>query len=189
MKKGISIKKIYRWEEILVKKAAAGDAVAMDLLVERYRPELQAKAMRLLQNSEDAHDVVQETFLKVHRKIHEFDTSRKFEPWLKTICHNACIDLIRSRRKHENLDAHEFMIPDRGPSLENKAEEARCASLLEEAIDRLPIRYREAIRLRLYSQMSVEAIAGTLGKPEGTIKSWLYRARTLLQNDPSLQTI
>jgi RNA polymerase sigma-70 factor (ECF subfamily) len=189
MKKGIATKKIYRWEEVLIKKAAAGDAVAMDLLVERYRPELQVKAMRLLQNSEDVHDVVQDTFLKVYRKIHEFDTSRKFEPWLKAICHNACIDLIRSRRRHENLDSHEFMLSDKSPGLENAAEQTRCASLLEEAIDRLPFRYREAIRLRIYSQMSVEAIAGKLGKPEGTIKSWLFRARHLLRNDPTLEAI
>ncbi len=58
--------------------------------------------------------------------------------------------------------------------------------LIVEAVSRLPERYRNIITMRHFDHMDVNEIAIALDKPEGTIKSWLYRARALLKKDLSV---
>jgi RNA polymerase sigma-70 factor (ECF subfamily) len=178
------MKKIVSWESHLILRAAEGDKVAFELLSDMYRPILMSQAMRMLRNADDAHDAVQDTLVKAFRAIKDFDSDRPLKPWLSRICQNCCVDAVRMRRRDgDSLDQHEYMLTDTGGEVDETAAGAIQQGQVVDAIQRLPDRYREIIVMRHFRHMDVMEIAEALHKPEGTIKSWLFRARALLKKD------
>jgi RNA polymerase sigma-70 factor (ECF subfamily) len=178
--------RILSWETHLVQRATAGEDVAFELLADLYRPTLTHLALRLLRNSDDANDAVQETFIKALRALKDFDHERPIKPWLCRICVNCCVDVARNR-KHvgASLDQYDYNLQD-PVALETTANGSFQQSAVVEAIQRLPDKYRKIIFMRHFRHMDVVEIANALNKPEGTVKSWLFRARTLLKKDLSV---
>jgi RNA polymerase sigma-70 factor (ECF subfamily) len=178
---------VLTWESHLILRAAAGDEEAFELLADIYRPVLTGLALRMLRNSDDANDAVQETLVKAFRAISDFDADRPLKPWLCRICTNCCVDTVRSRKRDgESLDQHEYMLADDGEHVEHSATGSIREGQVIAAIDRLPDKYRRIIVMRHFRHMDVNEIADELRKPEGTIKSWLFRARALLKKDLQL---
>jgi RNA polymerase sigma-70 factor (ECF subfamily) len=172
------------WEAHLIERAAAGESVAFELLADRYRNTLENLSMRMLRNSEDAKDAVQETLVKAFRAIGDFNRERPIKPWLCRICANCCIDIVRQRKKDgESLDQHDYMLQDDSTPMEERAYGAIRRKIILESISRLPDKYRTIILMRHFRHMDLNEIAAALNKPEGTIKSLLFRARTLLRKD------
>lgn len=171
------------WETHLIVRASEGDEEAFGLLVARHRPALAHLAMRMLRNPEDASDAVQDALLKAFRAIRNFDPERPLRPWLCRICSNCCVDAVRARRREgEPLEGHEHLL--REPvATDERAEGAIQQGQILDAIGRLPERYKCIILMRHFRHMDVTEIAAALDKPEGTIKSWLFRARALLKKD------
>ena len=171
------------WESHLTERAAAGDEGAFELLSDMYRPMLGSLALRILRNRDDANDAVQDTFVKALRAIGDFDTARPLKPWLCRICANCCMDSVRHRKRDgSSLDQHEHVLHEKEP-VEDQATGSIRQGQLFEAIGRLPEKYRQIILMRHFRHMEVNEIAVELDKPEGTIKSWLFRARALLKKD------
>lgn len=171
------------WETHLTERAAAGDEAAFELIADMYRPMLWSLALRILRNQEDANDAVQDTFLKAFRAMGEFHTDRPLKPWLCRICANCCMDFVRHRKRDgSSLDQHEYVLTDGDPVEDQATGNIRQGQLFE-AIGRLPEKYRRIILMRHFRHMEVNEIAVELDKPEGTIKSWLFRARALLAKD------
>ncbi len=169
-------------ERELVVWAQAGSRSAMQDLLEAHRPTMTRLARRMLRDGEDVSDAVQEAMLKAARAIQSFDSTRPFAPWLMRITSNCCVDLIRSAsQRPDSLDAYDTPVADASADVQCSTETAMLAEALEEAIQRLPERYRSIVEMRHYRHMEVLEIAQELGKPEGTIKSWLFRARALLK--------
>ena len=174
---------VQSWESSLVIEIRNGNADAFQSLMDTYRPMLIGLALRKLHNTDDAADVVQETFVKAFRSLKDFDTSRPLRPWLTRICMNCIVDLARQRKNStESIENHEYSLSDNGEMTE-RAEGALMRGQIMEAIKRLPWRYRQIIMMRHFEHMDVNEIADRLHKPEGTIKSWLFRARAMLQKD------
>ncbi len=183
-RKNTPIKKHPQWEEHLIARAQAGERVAFELLVEMHRPAVLAQAQRILRDPEDAQDAVQDTFLKACRALPKFQSGRPMLPWLLRICSNCCVDIIRARRNRaENIEAYEHALPDESCDVSADMESAAVAEVLRGAVTRLPDRYRDIIMMRHYRHLDVNEIAMILGKPEGTVKSWLFRARALLRKE------
>lgn len=175
------------WETHLVLRAQDGEEVAFELLVDEHRPLMMRLAMRLLRNVDDANDAVQDAMLKGFRAIRFFEAGRPVRPWLMRICSNCCVDEIRRRKGvGENLDWHENTLSDGGQTVQAEAEERVRRDVIRQAFSRLPMRYREIMVMRHFRNMEVGEIAVALNKPEGTIKSWLFRARALLKKDLQL---
>ena len=171
-------------EQTLVLAAQAGDRAAKEEILRMHRAQVAHHARRMLRNAEDVEDSVQETFVKAFRALKSFDPSRPLGPWLMRICTNCCVDIIRSRRNPtENIDDHEFALSDERLEVGVGAENRLMVEMIREAVSRLPEPYRDAILLRHDQHMDVEEIARAMNKPEGTIKSWLFRARALLKKD------
>ncbi len=176
--------RVLSWEAHLVQRASEGETVAFELLVDLYRPTLMNLATRMLRDGDDAKDAVQETFLKAYRAIGEFDPERPIKPWLCRICANCCVDAVRARKKlPDSIEQHEHMLSDDSENLDDRTVRTMRESQVFDAISRLPERYRNIITMRHFNHMDVNEIAVALNKPEGTIKSWLYRARALLKKD------
>lgn len=174
------------WEEQLVLRAQAGDRQAFELLMEEYRPAIKAQAMRMLRDPEDAMDAIQDTMVKACRAIGSFQPGRPMLPWLLRICSNCSVDIIRSRKKsNDQIDNYEYALADQSQDPSADLERSEGAEWVNDAVDRLPRKYREIIVMRHFRHMDVLQIAEALNKPEGTIKSWLFRARALLKKDLS----
>ncbi len=175
----------------LVRLALAQDAEAFGVLVERYRVRLYRFIERYTYDAEDARDVTQEVFLKVHAALDSYDPKYKFSTWLFRIAGNAAIDHLR-RRKVRPLPL-ELPLGEDGESRvaeprENRPDpledltRSRLREALAAAIDRLPDDYRELISLRHYGEMPYEEIAEMKGMPLGTVKNKLFRARQALRD-------
>ncbi len=181
------MKKIVSWESHLIIRAAAGDEIAFELLSDIYRPVLMSLALRMLRNADDAHDAVQDTLVKAYRAIKDFDSDRPLKPWVCRICQNCCVDAVRLRRRDgDSLDQHEYMLADESSDVNESATGAIREGQVMDAIQRLPEKYRSIIVMRHFRHMDVNEIAVALDRPEGTIKSWLFRARALLKKDLQL---
>jgi len=175
------------WESHLVNKAQQGERVAFELIIDTHRDTMRQVALRMLRDVEDANDAVQEATLKAYRAIHRFQPGRPVLPWLLRVVSNCCVDIIRQRKVEcEDIDKHEYALHDDSADIVAASENKMLDEMVREAINRLPSRYRRIIQMRHYSHMEVTEIAEALNKPEGTIKSWLFRARALLRKELSV---
>ena len=91
----------------LVQRAQAGDREAFRVLVERHSRSVFRLAFRLTGNEHDADEVVQESFIRAHRRLTRFESRSTFSTWLYRITANCAVDLLRARKTHESLDADE----------------------------------------------------------------------------------
>ena len=163
----------------------------IDQYIRQYGKRLYGLCLSLCANSFDADDLYQETWLKAVKNISQYDSSKEFEPWLTKICVNTYRNVLRRLARsplldfktNEEKDALLCAIPD---TTENPD-----YSLLYEAIDRLPEKYRIAVILFYFQDMDIVATAHVMGVPEGTVKSRLSKARKLLKevldNEADLQ--
>ena len=172
------------WEQHLSARAAAGDSVAFDLIIDTYRPFLTRQAMRMLHNVDDAYDAVQDTIMKAYRALPDFSADRPIRPWLARICNNACIDITRQRRhRTECIDDFEFGLLDENSACDELGDARIRRRQLMVAVAQLPSRYRDIILMRHFRQMEVLEIAAAINEPEGTVKSLLFRARAKLRQE------
>ncbi|MBL8049522.1 MAG: sigma-70 family RNA polymerase sigma factor [Chthonomonas sp.] len=157
---------------------------AFELIVDQYRAMVYAHALRLLASREDAMDVTQETMIKAFRALPKFQVGRPLQPWLLRICTNCAMDLLRTRRvRTADLEACEFQLADNAPGAEAQLEAEFQGDLIRRAVNRLPRLYRKIISMRHFEEMEISEIAERLCRPEGTIKSWLFRARGRLRQE------
>ena len=175
--------RVQTWDSHLIVRASEGDEEAFAMLCAAHRPALVSLALRMLRNPDDAHDAVQDTLVKAFRALREFDPERPLRPWLCRICANCCVDAVRARRRAgEGIEGHENLACEDAGVDERAAGAIQQGQILD-AIGRLPEKYRRIILMRHFRHMDVNEIALALDKPEGTIKSWLFRARVLLKKD------
>ncbi len=168
-----------------------GDDRALDALVRRHQGRVYAVAYRLTGNREDALDVSQEALLKAYRKIHAWQPTGGFLPWLLRLTSNQAIDLIRQRkrRRHERLD--ETYTPDSEhapvePSGHDTAVEVHAREIDERvraALVVLSPTQRTVFVLRHYEGLQLSDIAAQLGCTVGSVKVHLFRALKKLQRE------
>jgi RNA polymerase sigma-70 factor (ECF subfamily) len=178
-------------DEELVRVVLGGDRERFAELVERYQARLVNYLYRLVRNSDDAHDLAQEVFVRVYQALDRFDPSYRFSTWLFRVAQNAAIDQIRRRRfrlvpigpqDDGGGEGHrELELEDHAPSALDGMESREREAEVRAAIDALPWEYRELILLRHYGELAYDEIAESKGMPLGTVKNKLFRARQMLK--------
>ncbi|NOY27921.1 MAG: sigma-70 family RNA polymerase sigma factor [Oligoflexia bacterium] len=173
----------------LVDRVQHDDPQAFAILVHRYSGRLYGIAMGMVRNEQDARDVVQETFLNVHRKLDGFRGDASFKTWICRIAtNNALMKLRRRRRKPEtSLEINDPSRPEEEPRerdvvdirpLADKVHENReLGRQIRLAVDALPEKYREVLLLADYQHMSMRDIGDTLDLTIPNVKTRLHRAR------------
>lgn len=169
----------------LVRRMAAGDEGALGLLYDRWSPLLHSVAHRILNDPEDAEDVLEEAFWQAWRQAGRYEEVRGgVSTWLTMIVRSRALDRVRARgRLREERWAE---LPEPSPSeaydapagpdaFTERSEERR---LIEAAVAQLPPEQRETVELAYFRGMSQSEIAASLGQPLGTVKT---RARLALQ--------
>jgi RNA polymerase sigma-70 factor (ECF subfamily) len=162
----------------LMKAAQDGDRAAYDRLLREVTPFVRALAMRLLRAPDRAEDAAQDVLLTVHRARHAYDPKRSFKPWLATITHRRCIDLLRRRGRtaayETSNDAAYETFADPGA---NKTMEVYATTEgLGEAIASLAPQQREAVELLKLREMSLAEASETSGRSVGALKVNVHRA-------------
>ncbi len=169
-------------DHALMRRVQKDEYEAFEELVDRYKTRLVSLIYRMLNDQNEAEDLVQETFLRVWTHRQDYDFSYCLSTWIYTIALNLAKNELRKRRKFKFfslLDMTEkgLELPDpkMGPSA--------LGHLLEGAIGKLPSKYKEAFLLRDVEQLPYEEVAQILGVPLGTVKSRVNRARAVLKDE------
>jgi RNA polymerase sigma-70 factor (ECF subfamily) len=139
-------------------------------------------AYSILRSVEDAEDVVQETFLRVHRSG-ELPNIREVRPWLARIAWRAALDRVHPRPEIEleSLTEAGFQAHAKGAGAEQLLVQQEQVALLHRLIVTLPEELRHALVLSTVEEMSSVEIGKVLGIPEGTVRTRLLRARQMLK--------
>jgi len=160
-------------------------------LYRRYADRVYNTVLRVVGDAEDAMDVTQETFLRAHRGSRSFRGSSSAYTWLFRIALNCAYTHLKRRKKSK----HSSFNPNHGDE-ENEvavedcsgrngfavAEESERASIVQNALLRLPEELRMAVVLRDIEGLGYEEIAEVTDCPPGTAKSRVHRGRELLKN-------
>jgi RNA polymerase sigma-70 factor (ECF subfamily) len=177
-------------DEQLIAKFQLGDLQAYDFLVRRYKDQLLNFVYRFVGNRTDAEDIVQETFLRVYKNKHMYKEIAKFSTWVYTIAGNLAKTELRRRKRHKIFSVSNFVneerdydIPDPEHSPEKKVDSAIQEGIIQKAIEKLPVKFKEVIILRDIQGFAYEEISQILNIPLGTVKSRVNRGRLKLQED------
>ena len=157
-------------------QVAGRDAAALREVYRRTSAKLLGVCLRILNDRDEAEDVLQEVYITVWNKADRFDATRASPiTWLVSIARNRAIDRIRARRPTADLEAG-AAVPDPQPSaltiLEGRADSARLAGCL----DQLDERHANAVRTAFFQGVTYDALALKLGVPLGTMKTWIRRS-------------
>ena len=168
-------------DEQLMATVADGDMDGLALLVRRHQGQALALAYRTLGRWDQAEDVVQEAFLRVHKAVPRYRTEAKFTTWLYRIVHNLCLNRLPGlRRELLQTEPLEEVLANPSPSLPEHFEAQEQVAFLHAELDRLPEKYRLVLTLRYLQHLSYDEIAVALDMPMGTVKTHIHRARRLL---------
>ena len=165
----------------LMRSIQGGDMVAFNGMVDRYKGRLMNVIGRMLSSTEEAEDVVQETFVRVYQHRQSFNFQHCFSTWIYTIALNLARNELRKRKKFKFYDITEMQGNEAEFAVEMDLP-SRLPKVLNAAIKGLPKKYRTAFMLRDMQEMPYDEVAKVLSVPLGTVKSRVNRARMILRD-------
>ena len=175
-------------DEELIARFQNGDVYAFEQIVHRYKNPLINFVYHFLGDRIDAEDVVQETFLRVFRNKHLYRNIAKFSTWIYTIAGNLAKTELRRRRRRKLLslsqmgyEDKEYELPDPFASTDRIVTTRMNEKEIHDAINALPVKFKEVVVLRDIQEFSYEEISKILKIPIGTVKSRVNRGRLRLQ--------
>ncbi len=174
-------------DEQLIGRYQGGDADAFETLVRRYEKELYHFLFRFMGQTSLAEEAFQEAFLQVHLSAAQFETSRRFRPWLYTIAANKARDILRSRLRRPSVQlpvpdgrsseselwAHLLSVDDRPDKEMDLAEQKE---VVRETVAQMPENLRQILVMAYFNQLPYKEMAEVLDIPLGTVKSRLHAA-------------
>lgn len=170
-------------EEIAV-QVQGGDKELFGVLMERYEQKLLRYGRKFLSSPDNIEDIVQDVFMSAYQNIKSFNSSRRFSPWIYRIAHNAYVNELK---KNSHMP---ITLPDLDTLLshtiyedpaELEREQKDMKRMIEEGLEKIPLKYKEILLLRYYEDMDYKEMADVLGVPVGTVSVRLKRAREQLK--------
>jgi RNA polymerase sigma-70 factor, ECF subfamily len=157
----------------LLKAIAVKDETALAMLYDRYRLILFGLLMRILNNREEAEDVLQELFLQVWRKAADFDQNRgRPFTWLITLARSRGIDRLRTLSARERVaEAGAREVAEEISDAASDAFKSEQRGLVTDALAQLPDEQKRPIMLAYFDGLTQSEIATRLGAPLGTVKT------------------
>lgn len=174
------LKQMNRLHLIFVYVSEGGGRV-LDEYIEKHGRRLYGLCLTLCQNPDDADDLYQETWLKVHQKFEQYNPVYKFEGWLTRICVNIYKDQLRKKKISLIFDLFDSQETKDAILESASAEKKEDFSDLRAAVQRLPEKLRITVVLYYFKELDVGETATILNIPKGTVKSRLSKSRILLK--------
>lgn len=181
----------------LISQVLNGNRHAFTFLVTRYQKLVVHITGRLIQRQDELEDVCQDVFIKVYQNLDKYRNECKLSTWIATIAYNTSINYLRKFKKMDEVnpdDSAAFRkLTDFKPE---NYENADLHRYIREQIELLPVQYRTVITLFHLEEFSYQEIEQITGMPEGSIKSYLFRAKAILReklkfivDEDSLKTV
>lgn len=177
-------------EAALIRKAQKGDQEAFNTLMGAHEARMRRTALRTTAHVEDAEDAVQQAFTSAWMNLKRFRGESAFSTWLTRITMNEALSLLRKRNRRtfvaidEQAGAEEetrtVALPAAGDP-EQHFLERELRALVRESMKLVRPAYREAMRLRVLEDLSLEEIAERMGIPVNTVKVHLFRGRRAMK--------
>jgi RNA polymerase sigma-70 factor (ECF subfamily) len=159
-----------------------GNMNAFTFLINRYQKLVVHITGRLIQRQDELEDVCQDVFMKVYQNLGKYRNECKLSTWIATIAYNTSINYLRKFKKGDEVN------PDDSAALRNLTnyrtadyEQTDLHRYIREQIEKLPVQYRTVLTLYHLEEFSYQEIEQITGMPEGTVKSYLFRAKALLK--------
>lgn len=166
----------------LIKQILNGNMNAFTFLVNQHQKLVVHIIGRLIQRQDELEDVCQEVFMKVYQNLGKYRYECKLSTWIATIAYNTAINYLRKFKKGGEVE------PDDSSAMRNLSdfnsdtyEKADLHRYIREQIEKLPVQYRTVLTLFHLEEFSYQEIEQITGMPEGTVKSYLFRAKALLK--------
>ncbi|HEY3839295.1 MAG TPA: sigma-70 family RNA polymerase sigma factor [Bryobacteraceae bacterium] len=190
-------------DEAAVDLTRRGDPDAYRILVDRHSRAVYRLAWRMTANSHEAEDIVQETFLRAYKQLHRFDGRAAFSTWVHRIAVNCSLDLIRSRKRRQEValtgppdeapgeqgaDRLLLNVPSSDPSPERNLQSTQIREILAAAMQELSDMERCAFTMRHHDGLGIEEISRALGVQPNAAKHSIFRALKKLRRtlEPAL---
>ena len=177
----------------LIIQANNGNDSAFEELIYRYDKSVLSIALNYVHDNDDAKDIYQEVFIRVHRSLKKFEMRSEFSTWLFRIATNVCLTYKSRSKKHLQLSinqefeddddykTYELTSDNRDPG--ELALNTELGSLISDAVDSLSSKQRITFTLKHYEGYKIREIAEMLNCKEGTVKKYLFDAvRNLRKN-------
>jgi RNA polymerase sigma-70 factor (ECF subfamily) len=175
----------------LAHRVGGGDTAAFEILMRRHNRTLFRTARAILRDDAEAEDALQEAYLQAYQAIGGWREEAKLSTWLARIVANEALMRLRKQARRAEIvplqssatleGLNEIPDTDMNKTPEREAQRVEMRRLLEAQIDSLPDDYRAVFMLRAVEELSVEETSTVLGIPEATVRSRLFRARSLLR--------
>jgi len=181
-------------DEALMERAArADDAAAFAELMRRWEPAIQNLCLRILSGTHQAKDATQEAFTRVYLKRKDFRPGAKFSTFLRRVATNLCLDELRRAKRRREISSNgaiedewdgtgweeTFASPEPGPA--EVVDLVERSEAVRQALAKLPDNLRMVVALKHYESLTFREVAEVLEIPEGTAKSRMVDALTLLR--------
>jgi len=168
---------------VIVRRMQTGDARAFMEIMDEFQPRLSNVIGQMLQDDDETKDVIQETFIRVHRHISTFNFNHQFSTWIYTIALNLARNLLRRHKRihAEPLEDHQntLFAPNHDPATHSS--HVKLSSHITVCLSMMPEKYRIAFRMVDMDGRSYTEAAEMLDIPLGTIKSRTNRARIIMR--------
>jgi len=170
-------------ENEIVSRILKKDLRAFELLVKQYEKLVFFVIHRLVQDKQNKEDICQEVFIKIHHSLPSFRFQSKLSTWIARIAYLTAINYVKSSKNKsayeypENIDNYHFT--DENP--ERELIKKNTSVYVNYLIEQMPHQYKTVLTLYHLNEFSLTEIKDITGIPEGTVKSYLFRARKLLK--------
>lgn len=170
-----------------IQQALTGDTASFDELVKKYLPDVYRYLLWLTHDSETASDITQEAFVRAWQKLNKFDTAQSFKPWLLRIARNRAYDHLRRKviipfsYLSQAEEYHVRQTADTAPQPAAHAQSLEQAEHVQAVLDKLPVKYREALVLHYLEELTTPEIAEVLNVNHETVRTRLRRARAMFR--------
>jgi RNA polymerase sigma-70 factor (ECF subfamily) len=190
----MSEKEKYNPDDELVSRCKRGDLDAFETLVIKHQKKMFNIAFRMVNNYEDACEIVQDAFFSAYKGIQSFEKRSSFSTWLCTIVMNTSrnrLQQIRTKLSHEQFSLDDPLSTESGsvrfelasdcPSAEEQLEKKEMQERVQLCIEALETEFKEVLILRDIQGFSYDEISDMLSIAQGTVKSRLFRAREYIR--------
>jgi RNA polymerase sigma factor (sigma-70 family) len=174
-------------ENEIIEQIRRGDKRRYSLLVDKYKDRAFSLAFGMLKNRQEAEEAAEDAFIRAYNALDKFQSRARFGTWFYRIVYNVCITRLHRKKDAPKVSEYDDEKDRDGSavsvqlSIYAEIEMHDMVSFVRKIISEMPDRYRVMLSLFYFQELSYQEICECTQMPIGTVKTQLFRARTMLQ--------
>lgn len=171
-------------DKILVTKILNGNIQAFAVVVKNTEKLVAQIVRKMTANEDDQKDIVQDVYLKAYQNLSSFQYKSRLSTWIATIAYNTSVNYLKKKRiKPYDFDFFNEDKYGEYETIEDKIYQKEHAGLVNDELNKLPPLFKTLISLYHLEELPIKEISEITNLPEGTVKSYLSRARKTLKDN------